>query len=570
MITKLYQFGFIVPFIVFCLFLGYFAVNIPQGDDFELVLHFLTKYQEENGGFLKKLSLITDQFVEHRLFYTRFVVLLQYWLSGNVSFYLVILIGNLSLVGIFIVCWRQLRFLNYPAYFLLPISLLLFQPCYSYDGVLWPAATLAYNSVSLFAVLTIHWVSTQRALHFKLAIISAAFCTYTFGNGFLILGIVAFLLAFQKRWKELLFWGAFTAIIFLFYFSGYETLSGRNKPLHNLTQHFEFIVINLLVFLGGALNWSELWPKSLSSSDLPSVVAGAFILTVFGYLIVNFLKAFATASKTEKAFDASQVRLHYFLIGSLSFFILTGLLLSLSRVDKDTILMHINRYRVHSVVALVITYIYFIPFLQKRISYNALFTGSVIGLWILSFFHFYPVFGEYQRTYKAAQHNWVTTGEWFIYRDTSYWEEASKLAMHKAKNTLKYDLATSPFSQIEETNESVPDLKINIANEEIQIVGIAHSISPLKNNHNIYVAFRNAALSKTYLLPAVYTKRSLRLVLMGNSYYYPHFNFNSSYRNFPTAKYQIGIAYEKDRRLEIKWQPTHFEHKQENDKVVSL
>lgn len=561
MIAKLYQLGFIVPFVIFCLFLGYFAVNIPQGDDFELVLHFLTKYQEENGGFLKKLSLITDQFVEHRLFYTRFVVLLQYWLSGNVSFYLIILIGNLSLVGIFIICWRQLHFLNYPIYFLLPISLLLFQPCYSYDGVLWPAATLAYNSVSFFAILTVHWVSTQRALHFKLAIISAAFCTYTFGNGFLILGIVAFMLAFQKRWKELFVWATFTIIIFLFYFTGYETLSSRNKPFHNLTQHFEFIAINLLVFLGGALNWSELWPKNLSSSDLPSIIAGAFVLIVFGYIIVNFLKAFTHTSKAETVSDASQWRLHYFLIGSLSFFVLTGLLLCLSRVDKDTILMHINRYRVHSVVALAITYIYFIPFLQKKISYNALITGSVFGFWMLSFFHFYTIFGEYQRTYKSAQYNWVTTGEWFIYRDTSYWEEASKLAMNKAKNTLKYEVTNLPFSKIEETNESVLNLKINIEDErkEVKIDGITHSISPLKTSENIYIAFKNKNTSKTYLLPAVYTKRSIRLVLMGHSYYYPQFKLNISYKNFPASKYQIGVAYEKDQKLKIKWQPTYFE-----------
>lgn len=567
MITKLYQLGFIVPFVVFCLFLGYFAVNIPQGDDFELVLHFLTKYKEENGGFLKKLSLITDQFVEHRLFYTRFIVLLQYWMSGNVSFYLIILIGNLSLVGIFIICWQQLRFLNYPTYFLLPISLLLFQPCYSYDGVLWPAATLAYNSVSFFAILTIHWVSTQNAQHFKLAIISAAFCTYTFGNGFLILGIVALILVFQKRWKELLFWGGLTVIISIFYFTGYETLANRNKPFHNLTQHFEFIVINLLVFLGGALNWSELWPKSLSSSDLPSIVAGAFILIVFGYLIVSFLKPFTNASKAKNTLDASQLRLQYFLIGSLSFFILTGLLLCLSRVDKDTILMHINRYRVHSVVALAISYIYFIPFLQKRISYNALFVGGAFGFWILSFFHFSNIFGEYQRTYKAAQHNWATTGEWFIYRDTSYWEEASKLAMHKAKNTLNYELTASPFSKIEEKNEVVSDLKINVASKEkvVKIEGISHSITPL-NKNNIYIVFRNKATTKTYLLPAVYAKRSIRLVLMGNPYYYPQFKCHISYRNFPTANYQIGIAYENDHQLEIKWQPTHFE----NNKIAAL
>lgn len=569
MIKKFYQFSFIAPFVLFCLFLGYFAVNIPQGDDFELVLHFLTKYRAETGGILKKLSLITDQFVEHRLFYTRFIVLLQYWLSGNISFYSIILIGNLSLVGIFIICWQQLRFLKYPIYFLLPVSLLLFQPCYSYDGVLWPAATLAYNSVSFFAVLTIHWISTQRAFHYRLAFLSAAFCTYTFGNGFLILGVVAFLLAFQKRWKELAFWAAFSVLILLFYFAGYETLANRNKPFDNLIHHLGFVGINLLVFLGGALNWSEVWPKHLSGADLPSIIAGAIILVVFGQLIVSFIKS--SASKTATGSEASTGRLRCFLTGSLSFFVLTGFLLCVSRVDKDTILMHINRYRVHSVVALVLSYLYFIPFLQRKTVYNALLTGSVLGFWALSFFHFYTVFGEYKRTYLAAQHNWATTDAWFIYRDTSYWEEASKLAMHQAKRTLRYDVSTSPFAQIEETNEPVSDLKVRIEakEKEVKIDGTTHALHPF-NNTNIYIAFRNIALAKTYLLPATYTKRSVRLVLMGNPYYYPQFKCEMSYRNFPDGEYQIGIAYEKNSRLEIKWQPAHFEQHQKNNKLAAL
>jgi hypothetical protein len=150
----------VFPLAVFSIFLGYFAVDMPQGDDFELVLHFLTNYISAGNGYAKKVALLTAQFVEHRLFYTRIVVLLQYLLTGQVSFYLIILVGNLSLLGILMVCWQQLKAAGYSLLYLFPVSLILFQPCYSYDGVLWPAATLAYNSVSFFAILTVHWLST--------------------------------------------------------------------------------------------------------------------------------------------------------------------------------------------------------------------------------------------------------------------------------------------------------------------------------------------------------------------------------------------------------------------------
>ncbi|MFN3664506.1 MAG: hypothetical protein ACK4S0_00020 [Sediminibacterium sp.] len=565
MIKKLYQFSFIVPFIVFCIFLGHFAVNVPQGDDFELVLHFLTKYQHE-GSLFKKLSLMGAQFVEHRLLYTRLIVLIQYWLSGGVSFYLIIFMGNLSLVGIFIVAQRQLYFLKHSACYLLPVSLLLFQPCYSYDGVLWPAATLAYNSVSFFAILTIHWITSQRFLHFCLAFISAFFCTYTFGNGILILGIAAVLLAFQKRWKELLVWAVFTIVVVAVYFYEYETIATRNKPFYNLTHYFDYSCVNLMVFMGGALNWSELWPKDLSVSDYPSIIMGALVLTVFIYLAVTVLKNTLIKTTSAGTTDASSLRFQYFLLGSLSFFVLTGLLLCLSRVDKDMILMHINRYRVHSVVAVLLTYLYFVPFLRKKRLYICLFLGGTLGFWLLSYFHFYAVFSEYQRTYKAAQHNWAMNEEWFIYRDTSYWEEASKLAMHKAKTTLNYHLKVSPFSEVSETNEVIPNVKIVISNktDEIHIAGFDNSIHLQKPENNVYIAFKHTGLSKTYLLPAAYSRRSLRLVLLGNAYYYPEFNCKITYRNFPKARYQIGIAYQKENNLEIKWQPTYFENNHGN------
>jgi len=555
----------LLPVAVFSIFLGYFAVDVPQGDDFELILHFLSNYVSAGNDYAQKGSLLTAQFVEHRLFYTRIVALLHYLLAGQVSFYLIILIGNLSLLGIFIVCWRQLKIAGYSLFYLLPVSLILFQPCYSYDGVLWPAATLAYNSVSFFAILTIHWLSGRRKLHFGLAILCAALCTYTFGNGILILLVGAGLLIVQKRWKDLLIWILIAAFITFIYFTGYEKFESRNNPLDHLTNHTIYTFINSLVFLGSALNWNETWPKSLDYNDIPSIIAGSIVLITYVHLLFQTCQSWLSSKKAD---DQSNSRRHVdFLIGSFSFFVLTGVLLCVSRVDKDQILMHINRYRIHSVVGLLLAYFRILPLLKAKSSFYSLAVISIAGCWILSFFHFYSIFSEFNRVYTAGQHNWVTTHQWFIYRDTSYWEEASKMVMNKADTTINYRIIQSPFTKVDAKEEIVNDFKVerSEADKVLKITGSAPNLGFFGKREDYYIAFKNLSQSITYVIPATYDRRSVKLVVMGQNYYYPHFYSHLTYRHFPTGQYQIGIAQSKDRKLEIKWQPITFDAVQESN-----
>lgn len=551
----------VFPLAVFSIFLGYFAVDMPQGDDFELVLHFLTNYVSVGNDYTQKVSLLTAQFVEHRLFYTRIVVLLQYLLTGQVSFYLIILVGNLSLLGILVVCWQQLKAAGYSLLYLFPISLILFQPCYSYDGVLWPAATLAYSSVSFFAILTVHWLSTGRKSHFWLALLCAVLCTYTFGNGVLILSTGFVLLIVQKRRRQALLWLVITVSIAIFYFHNYTQIQSRNNPLENISSHSFYVFINFLVFLGSALNWDDAWPKTLQINDLESILGGFIVLVLACVVIFQSLKSFFTT------FRFSAVQLSFFLFGSFTFFILTGLLVCISRVTEDSLLLHINRYRINSVVVLILGYLSLLPFLRQYWVIYRMFLVGTLGFWILSYFHFYAVFAEYRRTYTAGQYNWVTNRQWFIYRDTSYWENASKIVMQQAQKLLHYDITNAPFNQIIDKEESVKDFKINHSehNKTISIEGKADTINHFGRGKDYYIAFRNKDKSKSYLIHTLYNRRSIRFFLMGQNYYYPVFHTDLSYKHFPTDKYQIGLASTQNNVLTIQWQPFTFDAVQESN-----
>lgn len=543
------------PIFFFCAFLGYFALDIPQGDDFELVLNFLVKYQTNATSLTQKWDLLTAQFVEHRLLYTRLVVLLQYLLTGQVSFYGILLVGNLSLLGILFIVWRHIRSIQLSVLYLLPVVLIIFQPCYSYDGVLWPAATLAYNSVVFFALLTIHWLSSGRLVHFRWAMVAAFLCTYTFGNGVLIWGAGVIVLILQRRWKETLIWIGMMGLILGVYFYQYEMIGYRNSPLQNMAEHPLYILINFLIFLGAAANWGEYWPKLLTNSDIVSIVIGGGVLVAFVKVMYEVSRSFI---KNQTGVIVT-TRI-YFIVGSLIFLLMTGFVLSASRLQKDEVWMHVNRYRIHSVVVLVLLYLYMMPYLIRN---RFRFLGTVAAclvFWALSYFHFYNIFDFNKRNFLAGQFNWTHHHEWFIYRDTSYWEKGTQIAMDlSAKNQL-FELKERPFEELTTPqHDKGVELKVQSirADKALNITGTLAGRRSFWDSTHYYLTFKNLTTQKIYLLAAHYDVRSARLVLMGEDYYYPKFHLNFSYEHFPVGRYQIGYATESRRKLRIYWQP-HF------------
>nr|MCU0341796.1 hypothetical protein [Spirosomataceae bacterium] len=312
----------------------------------------------------------------------------------------------------------------------------------------------------------------------------------------------------------------------------------------------QYVFLNFLIFSGAALNWSEIWPKNLTPSDSWSIVVGLLVVLVFVKLVVEVLKKWPLKSS----------KMTYFLAGSLIFLLGTGFVLSASRLQKDEIWMHINRYRVHSVAALVLTYLYFVPMLATRFTAFLTTLGVVFLFFCLSYFHFYSVFDFNKRGFLAGQFNWTTTGEWFVYRDTPYWEGASKIVMQNARQSHLYQLDHTPFSVIQ---PSATTTKLNVkhqaAEKILSISGESPQIRFRQNPVDYYFVFKNLSTHKTYLHAAQYDARSVRLVALGNPYYYPTFHTYLHYRHFPAGQYQVGYAtVSPDSRLQCYWQDFYF------------
>lgn len=84
------------------------SVNIPNGDDLYCLLLFTQEFQDA-PSLIDRLKLLFEQWVEHRIVYSRFTALLSYWLTSQVNFVTIIIIGNLTLVGFTILFWKVIK-----------------------------------------------------------------------------------------------------------------------------------------------------------------------------------------------------------------------------------------------------------------------------------------------------------------------------------------------------------------------------------------------------------------------------------------------------------------------------
>ena len=108
-----------------------YAVDIPDWDDYDAVLGFLSDFQLAKSG-AEKIMLLFSQHNEHRIAIDRIISLFDFWLFGKINFYHLIFIGNFFLVvfGYFLFTFFQTRIKEVTGLLLvlysLPIPLLIF------------------------------------------------------------------------------------------------------------------------------------------------------------------------------------------------------------------------------------------------------------------------------------------------------------------------------------------------------------------------------------------------------------------------------------------------------------
>lgn len=140
-----------VPVTVYALFVAAFAVNRPIGDDYHAVFGFLDSYLHADT-WSDRMVLLFSQHNEHRIVFTRAVVLLDYYVFGAVNFRHLLFVGNLAVVlvvGLLGLVFRPQS--KWKLLLFLPVPLLMLQP-QSLKNMFYPMASLQNFYVVLFAL----------------------------------------------------------------------------------------------------------------------------------------------------------------------------------------------------------------------------------------------------------------------------------------------------------------------------------------------------------------------------------------------------------------------------------
>ena len=264
---------------IYCYHVFRCTVNFPFEDDYDAILGFLYFYKEKTSSLA---TLLFAQHNEHRIVWTRLIVLIQYTLSGLVNFKYLAYIGNAGLLAAVFIFYKSVK-KTLEWKYILPVFILILQFNY-YEISFWAMGSLQ-NFWVLFWCFLIFYLAEKSLSHFRVIyfiILFSAIAAFTNANGFLALPILIVYYLLNKKYKLSIICVAVLSILYYIYFNGYThiTHSGleKNDSLINripMIIKFFYYLIRQFIYSHGVL--------------YPSIYTGllttAFIITVKNKLI---------------------------------------------------------------------------------------------------------------------------------------------------------------------------------------------------------------------------------------------------------------------------------------------
>lgn len=380
----------LIPVTLFGYIFQKYAINIPHWDDLAVrnsLADFLT-----TDSFFNKIRILLAQHNEHRIFLTRLFALFVYVVKGTLDLKMLMLLGNLSLVGILFIFYRFSRRNNLELLALAPLAYLIFNSGL-YENVFWGMASVQNFWVIFLAFISFYFLifsyGKPNKIYFYIAIATSFLGVFTSSNGILIpiIGIAVFL--FQKRYKELAIWTAASILVLILYFFQYHTSPDKASGLDKSPPHL--IGRGFLTVLGNAIDASFLSP--FTQLDL-AMASGTIILIIIG--IFSFQVLF-------RRYDINQRNNDLFLLACLLFLVVTCLGIAVGRLSYGIEVLLTSKYKINSVLILCLCYLIILKSLplqkQNKVILTALFLSIA--------FNFYTYVSEY-RNFSYLRHERIT------------------------------------------------------------------------------------------------------------------------------------------------------------------
>lgn len=202
--------------------------NVPHWDEFDTVLAFLLSLDTDSGWaeFFRRCLEVNN---EHRMFVSRLIFATSYWLFGSVNFTVLAVIGNLFLVGAFVLLLSQERFaaarLRLAAVFGLAVFHL-----QHHESLFWAGSSIDHFLVVLAAVAALGALATSGRTALLVAIAAGMLGSFSLAHGLLIWPIGLGLLALQRRRRAAAAWSVASAVVVAWFFVDFDFNPGHKTP----------------------------------------------------------------------------------------------------------------------------------------------------------------------------------------------------------------------------------------------------------------------------------------------------------------------------------------------------
>ncbi|GGC12970.1 hypothetical protein GCM10011325_44790 [Dyadobacter sediminis] len=206
-----------------------------------------------------------------------------------------------------------------------------------------------------------------------------------------------------------------------FYFRNFKMYSATNA--FGWTAHFKhpiYLFNNFFAFVGGTFNYIENVNGPVEYQNFPALLAGIILTAVliWGIIKTMFIKA-----------EPVQVTW----AGMAVFIVITSTVIAFSRTHLEQMTTISSRYKIYSMVAFLLVYLWCLIYYDKRKTVAAVFTGASAVLLLFNYYVYYEKFVDYQCHSLAGLYNYNNNGKWIIYSKTAYFEKASKFVSDTIK-----------------------------------------------------------------------------------------------------------------------------------------
>ncbi|TLU97834.1 hypothetical protein [Dyadobacter luticola] len=329
----------IIPVLIYIWVFNAIALNVNYvAFDDIMILGIIPEF--DNATLLRRWQLLTTLFPEHRLVFSRSVILTLHTIFGQVNLVWPMIIANICWALCAVVFYKAFRKLKISRWYFVPVMWLWFN-IQSFENIFWAVSSLCNFGVLLFALTALYFAvyHPQKPIY---SLLFAVLATFTYGNGLMVLPVVGLTYLLAGYRKQFVITLVTTVIVALIYFIDFTPIT-QNLDFKNPQQVKEGF-FGFFGFVGSI--------ATLTAYNTPTfrlyLASAAGMLMIFG-LLVLFRKQYLPVwnSVWLKARYTNQNAL--FAAAIAIFVAITALILTYKRIPTDTFEgMFKGRYRMYS------------------------------------------------------------------------------------------------------------------------------------------------------------------------------------------------------------------------------